>query len=117
MATFIADIGSKSDRPKSKVNVIMAALSCFYQAYDRKMVLSDPDISRLVLGITKGGTKKPRIPTPAMPIKQFEDLFLSWPENSQLEVAQLRLKCITSLALVLMLRPSDITKRNLPRCR
>ncbi len=48
-----------------------------------------------------------------MPIKQFKDLFLSWPENSQLEVAQLRLKCITSLALVLRLRPSDIAPKGI----
>ncbi len=113
MANCIANIRSKSDRPKSKVNVTMAALSCFYQACDKKMVLSDPDISRLVLGITKGGTKKSCLLTPSMPIKQFKDLILSWPENSQLQVAQLRLKCITSLALVLMLRPSDIAPKGI----
>ncbi len=28
MANIIANIGSKSDRPKSKVNVTIAALSC-----------------------------------------------------------------------------------------
>ncbi len=37
MANFIANIVSKSDSPKSKVNVAMVALSCFYQACDRKM--------------------------------------------------------------------------------
>ena len=37
-------------------------------------------------------------------------MFLSWPENDQLDLQRLRLKVITLLSLVLMLRPSDLAQ-------
>ena len=44
-----------------------------------------------------------------MPVAAFTALCNSWPnDNSQLDIKRLRLKCLTLLALTLMLRPSDI---------
>ncbi len=74
-------------------------------------VLAHPDITRLVTGITEGGTQQPRIHTPAMPIKPFKDLLMSWPDNQNLQLAKLRLKCVTCSALVMMLRLSDMATK------
>lgn len=111
IANFLTDIACRSERPKSQVNVTVAALSNYYTSHGMINIVSNPDITRLVTGITKGGTIKPRIPTPAMPIAPFRKLFLQWPDNEHLSLRQLRLKCVVSLALVLMLRPSDIAPR------
>ncbi len=43
-----------------------------------------------------------------MPVKPFKDLFMSWAENQDLYWPKLRLKCVTCLALILTLRPSDM---------
>ncbi len=111
IANFIAELGFRSRRPKSIINGAVAALSAFYHAHNMTNVSAHPDITRLVTGITKGGTQQPRIPTPAMPIKLFKELFMSWPDNQDLELAKLRSKCVTCLALVMMLRPSDVAPK------
>jgi len=46
-----------------------------------------------------------------MPIQPFRDLFTDWAENTLLSVKDLRLKAITLMAFVLMLRPSDIAPK------
>ena len=46
--------------------------------------------------------------TGVIPIQQFRDLFVSWPDNESLTLKDLRMKCITLLALTAMLRPSDV---------
>ena len=46
-----------------------------------------------------------------MPTQPFTDLFQAWPGNLFLTMENLRLKCITLLALAMMLRPSDIAPR------
>ena len=43
-----------------------------------------------------------------MPVDKFRMLFLQWPENIDLTERQLHLKSLTLLALVTMLRPSDV---------
>ena len=43
-----------------------------------------------------------------MPGDKFRMLFLQWPENSDLTERQLHLKSLTLLALVTMLRPSNV---------
>ena len=50
--------------------------------------------------------------TDVMPVEPFCDLFVSWPDNSSLDIKQLRLKVITLLALSLFLRPSDIAPKS-----
>lgn len=113
IANFVTFLGMQSDRPKSKVTVAMAALSNLYQITENEHIVRNQDISRLITGITKAGTKKARRPTPAMPIQPFRDLFLRWEDNQLLDIQRLRLKCITLLALVLMLRASDIAPKGL----
>lgn len=49
--------------------------------------------------------------TKLLPIKNFTQLFMSWVDNSHLSIKSLRLKCLTLLALCLMLRPSDVAPK------
>ena len=44
----------------------------------------------------------------AMPVSALTDLFRSWPNNNDLEINKLRAKSLALLALVCMLRPSDV---------
>lgn len=111
VANFLAQVALQSDRPKSKVNVCVAAIQCLYSAFDMDNICDNYPVRRLVCGIIKGGTQCPRIKTPAMPIEPFQKLFCSWADNETLSIQCLRLKCITLLALVAMLRPSDIAPR------
>ena len=46
-----------------------------------------------------------------MPTQPFVDTFGQWPDNEQLSTERLRLKCISLLALCLMLRPSDLAPK------
>lgn len=38
-------------------------------------------------------------------------MFCAWPNNNQLDTKKLRLKCLTLLALTIMLRPSDVAPK------
>jgi hypothetical protein len=58
--------------------------------------------------LVKAQTTRPMCKSKVMPITPFRNFFLEWPDDGALTVRQLRLKCITLLALTLMLRPSDI---------
>jgi hypothetical protein len=111
VANFLANQTSRSNRPKSGINITLAALQCFYSIYALGFLLHDDLITRLVQGIVKGGTVQPRLKTPVMPVGPFIDLFISWSNNEQLVLSKLRLKCITLMVLVAMLRPSDIAPR------
>jgi hypothetical protein len=71
----------------------------------------DRDVGRLVQALTKSGTIMTMQKSQVMPIKNFCDLFYSWPRNELLDIKRLRLKAITLLALVGMLRPSDIAPK------
>jgi integrase len=46
-----------------------------------------------------------------MPIEPFYNLFHQWGPSEELPIKQLRLKCITLLALAFMLRPSDVAPK------
>ena len=73
--------------------------------------MSDMDIRKLCSAIIKSGTLEPMKRSLVMPIEPFKDMFLSWPGNDQLDLQRLRLKVITLLSLVLMLRSSDLAPR------
>ena len=47
-----------------------------------------------------------------MPTDKFSDCFINW-DNYDISIKDLRLKCIALLALVKMLRPSDIAQKAL----
>lgn len=111
IAQFLCFLCDTSDKPKSLINTSIAALQCYYEALDIPNVISDPDIKRLCTSLVKTGTFKPMKRSQVMPVEPFKDLFLSWPENYTLDLSKLRLKVITLLSIVLMLRPSDLAPR------
>ena len=74
----------------------MPDLSCNYE------------IKMLLTTLVKSGTSEPMARSKVMPIQNFHDLFMKWPDNESLDIKSLRLKVITLLALTAMLRPSDI---------
>ena len=67
-----------------------------------------PALSHLKIALVKSGTTVPMQRSKAMPISAFADLFHSWPDNGDLDISRLRMKCLTLLAYVCMLRPSDV---------
>lgn len=66
------------------------------------------EVDLLMTALIKSGTQQPRRRSSVMPIAPFREMFVKWGPNNQLSVEQLRMKVITLLALLLMLRPSDI---------
>ena len=95
-----------SDRPRSTLRCITAALSSVYEACDQTNLTSDPFIVRLSHAIVKSGSRAHIERSRVMDVSAF--VSLSWPSNEALSIKQLRLKTITLLAIALMLRPSDI---------
>ncbi len=104
IANFKAELGFRSQRPKSIINGAVAALSALYDAHNMTNVLAHPDITRLVTGITKGGTQQTRIPTPAMPVKHFKELFMSWPDNQDLSKTEIKMCYMFSIGYVTSIR-------------
>ena len=84
----------------------MAALSCFSEAMSLQS-LHSTNISRLINGLVKSGTMEPMRRSKVMPVENFVSMFASWPGNYLLSIDKLCLKCLTLLALVAMMRPSD----------
>lgn len=113
LAEFLCVIADKSDRPQSVIKSTLAAVSCLYQARRLDNIASIKEIQYFKDSLVKGSTKEPMERSKVMPIKPFHDLFMGWPNNSQLPIKKLRLKTITLLALTLMLRPSDIAPKGL----
>ncbi len=74
-------------------------------------IANSPDVKRLAAALVKSGTTKPRTPSKVLPIQPFVMLFRNWPPNEDLDIPRLCMKCIVSLAITLMLRPSDISPR------
>ena len=111
IAAFFCDLADSSPRPKSTLNVAAAALTCLFQALAINTPVMNECIRKLVDGLIKGGTTAPMVKTPVMPVRPFYNLFQSWPSNMELSLRHHRLKTVCLLALVFMLRPSDIAPR------
>ena len=116
LVLFLCDIADGSDRPKSALNCARAALSHMFLAYGLSNPLSDPWVCHLITALIKSGTSEARTRSNVIPVAPIRELFPTWPPNSQLDTKRLRLKCITTLALALMLRPSDIAPRGTSYC-
>ena len=110
LAECIMRISSDSDRPLSMINCVLASLTHVYTALRKKYITSDVFIKQLVSGIVKSCTKIPRLKSNIMPLEKFSDFFMKW-DISNIDIKKLRLKCICLLAIVTMLRPSDIAPR------
>lgn len=109
LADYLCSVANLSKRPKSVINNNVAALIGYYDGVGLDSnPAKDKAISMLCDGLVKSGTTAAMVKTPILPVKPFHDLFASWPENSELSIKNLRLKTITLLALVAMLRPSDV---------
>ena len=111
VADFLCTVTDASPRPNSALKNAMAAMSLLYEVYGLPIPASDPDIGRLRIALVKSGTKRPAIGVKVMPVSPFYQLFVSWPENDELSVKLLRLKCVTLMALVFMTRPSDLAPK------
>lgn len=109
-ADYLCVLSDSSDRPKASLNTTVAAMTCFAQATGIANPVT-PEINRLLVGLVKSGTRRPMQRSSAMPVDPFMDLFRSWPGNYRLTLKQLRLKVLTLLALVIMLRPSDVAPK------
>ena len=110
VAEFLSHIAAQSSRPKSQVFGSVSALQALYSALDHNPITSH--IRHVAEGIVKCSTVVAMQKTCVMPISPFVDLFNRWPDNSHLTLKQLRLKTICLMALIFMLRPSDIAPRS-----
>ena len=110
LADCLINIVSESDRPASMINCTLAALAHVYKILGKNDFTNDIFIKQLVLGIIKSSTKNHRNKSNVMPIEKFTVYFNNL-DNNTIDVKMLRLKCIALLALVTMLRPSDIAPK------
>lgn len=108
ISSFLCIVGSGSPRPKSVLNGTLAALVCLFNAVGAPQTMANGLLQKLVDGIIKSCTVAPMLQTPVMPIDAFHSLFQKWPEDKDLAIKDLRMKAICLLAIVFMLRPSDI---------
>ena len=112
LAECLLIISSDSNRPLSMLNCVLSALSHVYIAYHKTDLTNDILIKKLVSGIVKSSTNSPRMMSKVMPIDSFSNFFINWDSNF-INIKNLRLKCICLLAIVTMLRPSDIAPKAL----
>lgn len=103
-----------SDRPESLLRTICAALKHFFLAKFNQDII-DSEILRLIQGLIRSETVRPRERTKVMPIEPFIRLFTQWNDNHLLPIANLRQKAITLLALTALCRPSDIAPQTIFR--
>ena len=111
LADFLLDRCKSSERPHSTLRCISAALGAVYEGCGMNNLMSEPHISRLCQAIVKCGTEAPMQRSRVMDVSAFTRMFRSWQCNDALSLKQLRIKTITLLAIVLMLRPSDIAPK------
>ena len=110
LADCLLNIVSESDRPLSMINCTLAALAHVYRILGTSDLTCNIFVKKLVLSIIKLSTKSHRNKSNVMPINKFTDCFQNWDNNSN-DIKKLRLKCVALLALVTMLRPSDIAPK------
>jgi hypothetical protein len=111
IADFFCHIADMSASPRSQLKIAFAAIGHMYSDGSLRNVLDRHHLSMLETALIKSATTQPMTRSQIMPIQAFRDLFEAWPINSELTIRRLRLKCITLMALVLMLRPSDIAPK------
>ena len=110
VANFLCEVADESNKPRSTLKVTYSALQSYYNMCDGVSPMNFM-INKLITALIKSSTTQPMQRSTAMPVRYFSDLFLKWKPNDDLSLKNLRLKCITLLALALMLRPSDIAPR------
>lgn len=108
VADFLCSCADKCSRPASTLKTVSAAISSVYDALGEKSPMCNSDIQHLISALVKSGTSKPMYKTKVMPAEPFYSLFISWPDDHELSISDLRLKAITLLSLTIMARPSDL---------
>ena len=108
---FLCRISDSSERPSSQLKIFSAMCSALYEFTNTPNPVQTVDVQKFITALVKSGTSKPMGKTKLLPIKNFTQLFMSWEDNSHLSIKSLRLKCLTLLALCLMLRPSDVAPK------
>ena len=113
---YLCVVADVSNRPKSILKITSAALSCLYNTYNLPNPLCLTVVHNFMLALIKSGTDVAMKRTPTLPISAFYSLFQNWNSNENLSLCDLRLKVITLLSILLMLRPSDIAPRSVEFC-
>lgn len=108
IAEYMCSVAASSDRPRSQLVSTSAAIGWLYKALGIKNPMHEDNVQTLISGLVKSSTTAPRAKTAIMPVQPFYQLFKSWPDNTHLSVADIRLKAICLLGLAFMLRPSDV---------
>ena len=110
---YLCHIADNSERPKSALNCARAALSHMFIGLKCQNPLNTFWINHFITALIKSGTKNVRPKSNVIPVSVLRNMFYEWPDNFRLDVKRLRMKCISLLALSLMLRPSDISPKGL----
>lgn len=110
IADFLCHVSDQSERPNSVIKNVCASLSCLFEGIGLPNPINS-DLIHLKTGISKAGTSKPRKAVSVMPVAPFKLFFEQWTDHNVLSIKQLRLKCVTLLALALMARPSDLAPK------
>ncbi len=112
IADFMCLLTDQCTRPNSVLKNASAGITQLYHALDLPSPVKSEKVHDLKTSLVKTQTQVPASGVKVMPIRPFHQLFLGWPSNGQLTIKQLRLKCITLLALAFMTRPSDLAPRS-----
>ena len=110
--SFLISVAKKSERPDSALRTCTAALQHFYVARANLDPINQ-NIHRLIKGLVRGETNRPREQTKSMPIEPFIKLFSKWGDNDSLPIAKLRQKAITLISLSALCRPSDLAPESI----
>ena len=111
LVNFLCTVADKSQKPNSMLKNYSAALTHLYDVLNEQNLMTESDIKRFVTALVKSGTSEPMTKSKVMPLVKFTEMFESWPDSDKLSIKDLRLKCVTLLAISLMLRPSDIAPK------
>ena len=111
LADFLMYLTQSSQAPRAQLNTAGAALTSLYNALHMHNFIHEPQIQLLITGAVKAGTSTPAKKSLVMPVAPLRHMLYSLGDNMQMDIDKLRLKALTSLALVCMLRPSDIAPR------
>ena len=106
---FLCDLARGLQRPSSTLDSAIAALRIAF-ADSQPSPLDSPLIPRVRKGLVALFTARPRKVTPPLPVGPIRDWVRSLPPDDKLSYADLRLKCAALAALVLIARPSDLTR-------
>lgn len=107
IVSFLQSLTETSNSPKSKLSCATAAVNSLDAFCIPRPARSD-NVKHLVDALVRAFTKAPMKKSCVLPMRNLNDLFLSWPDNSELSMKDLRLKAIALLSIFAMLGPSDI---------